>query len=75
MLVPLDNFKTQISTKIVEINSDDFSVKLAELGILPGVELSVQNRAPFKGPLSLLVNGSKVMIRYAEASFILVEAV
>lgn len=73
MIIPLSNLNTLISAKISQIDNEELHMKLVELGIMPGVELSVQNRAPFKGPLSILVNGTKVIIRNTEAALILVE--
>ena len=75
MAIPLSCLNKLVSAKICQIESEDLLVKLVELGIMPGVELSIQNRAPFKGPLSILVNGTKVIIRNNEAEMILVETI
>ena len=74
MTVPLTSLKLKSSGKIAEIQSDTVLLKLIEMGVMPGVIFSVQNRAPFNGPLAILVNGTKVIIRRKEAECILVEA-
>ncbi|MDX1350148.1 MAG: FeoA family protein [Putridiphycobacter sp.] len=73
MVLPLSKLKSKIVAKILLVENERLNMKLVELGIMPGVQLSVQNKAPFKGPLSILVNGTKVIIRSSEADFILVE--
>ena len=47
---------------------------LAELGIIPGVELSVVRRAPFEGPITLRVGTQEHPVGAALADQILVEA-
>jgi ferrous iron transport protein A len=73
MVLPLSKLKSKIVAKILLVENERLNIKLVELGIMPGVQLSVQNKAPFRGPLSILVNGTKVIIRSTEADFILVE--
>lgn len=72
-MMPLSQLQVQIQVKISRVENEDLLIKLAEMGVMPGVELSVQNKAPFNGPLSLLVNGTKIIIRKNEAKSILVE--
>lgn len=72
-MMPLSQLKSEIEATIAEVNNQDLLIKLVELGMMPGVKLSVQNKAPFKGPLSVLVNGTKLIIRKAEADAIMVE--
>ncbi|MFK8038677.1 MAG: ferrous iron transport protein A [Crocinitomicaceae bacterium] len=73
MMIPLSRLKTEMPAVISEVKSIDLLPKLLELGIMPGVELEIQNKAPFRGPISILVNGTKVLIRKKEADSILVE--
>lgn len=47
--------------------------RLYELGILPGVELEVIQRAPFGGPIKVKVYDYCLAIRRGEAYYILVE--
>lgn len=73
MVIPLSQLERQTLAIIEEVNNVDLLPKLVEFGIMPGVELSVQNRAPFNGPVSILANGTKILIRKKEADFILVK--
>ncbi len=53
-------------------NSGDASLLryLAELKLRPGARVTVQERAPFKGPLHLTVNGEPQVIGYEVAALI-----
>jgi len=75
MTIPLSQLELQKQVKISQIDNEDLLIKLVELGVMPGIELSIQNKAPFNGPLSLLVNGTRIIIRKKEAKAILVEAI
>ena len=46
--------------------------RLVEMGILPGVELRLVKRAPFKGPLEFKIRGYYILLRWKDASQILV---
>ncbi len=48
---------------------------LAELGLRPGTSVTVQQRAPFKGPLHILVNDQAQVVGHEVASLIWVEQV
>ncbi|MFD1551278.1 ferrous iron transport protein A [Putridiphycobacter roseus] len=74
MNIRLTKLKQRVAAKITAIESEEVLARLVELGIMPGVFLSVQNKAPFNGPLAVLVNGTKIIIRKKDAYFILLEA-
>lgn len=38
------------------------SVSLMEQGFVPNTKLSVAHRAPFKGPIAVRINGTKIAI-------------
>lgn len=44
--------------------------KLRALGFVPNTPLSVIRRAPFQGPVVVLVRGAKVALRFSEAELI-----
>ncbi len=73
MAIPLSKLKRKMVGKILSIESEDVLTKLVELGIMPGVQFSIQNIAPFNGPLAIWINDSKVILRKKEAASILVE--
>ena len=48
--------------------SDDVSLRLLEMGLTPGVEVSVVGAAPWGGPLELEVRGYHLSLRRTEAA-------
>ncbi|MGV6862460.1 MAG: FeoA family protein [Putridiphycobacter sp.] len=57
--------------KFVEDNP--LIAKMFEFGLLPGTPITVMNKAPFFGPISILVDDSIIALREKEARFILME--
>ncbi len=55
--------------------TDDVPAKLYEMGIVPGTELQIKNKAPFGGPIciSITSNKSLLALRRTEAKQILIE--
>ena len=58
---------------ILFIEDEDLSVKLYEMGCLPGERIKVENIAPFGDPLAILVSGYKLCIRKDDASKVVVK--
>ncbi len=52
---------------------EQISLKLLEMGVLPGTEVMVYNRAPLGDPISICVCGYNLSLRLNEASSILLE--
>lgn len=52
---------------------DVLSVKLMEMGCLPGTEISLELIAPFGDPIAIDVAGYQLSLRKEEASSILIE--
>lgn len=52
-----------------------FRRRLLELGLLPGTKVTVLGIAPLRDPLELLVRGSNLSIRRAEACIVAVSEV
>jgi DtxR family Mn-dependent transcriptional regulator len=48
---------------------------LADLGLIPGIELTVLSVAPFDGPLTLKVNSDEIIVGHKVASAVLVEII
>jgi ferrous iron transport protein A len=57
---------------ISEISFDDIPLALLEMGCMPGESVELIQRAPFKDPLYIRVNGSYLAIREETASKILI---
>lgn len=53
--------------------SDEISLRLLEMGLTPGTELSILGVAPLGDPLELEVRGYRLSIRKAEAARIEVD--
>ena len=47
--------------------------RLVEMGILPGVEIRMIKKAPFKGPIEFKIRGYEVSLRYGDAEQVLVQ--
>jgi len=59
---------------IIKGFTDDLlSIKLMEMGCLPGAEISLQLIAPFGDPIAIEVAGYQLSLRKIEASSILLE--
>jgi ferrous iron transport protein A len=52
---------------------EQMSLKLLEMGVLPGTDVMVYNRAPLGDPISICVCGYNLSLRMTEASTILLE--
>lgn len=64
--------------KVSSINfvDDVFNSRLAQLGVLPGVEIELKNVAPiFKNPMLFNVGESQIAMTVQEASHISIEEV
>jgi ferrous iron transport protein A len=53
--------------------SDDTSLRLLEMGLTPGVQVTLVNAAPLGDPLELELRGYRLSIRRSEAARIAVE--
>ena len=47
--------------------------RLVEMGILPGIEIRMIKKAPFKGPIEFKIKGYEVSLRYGDAEQVLVQ--
>ena len=47
--------------------------RLVEMGILPGVEIRLIKKAPFKGPIEFKICGYEISLRYHDAEQVLVQ--
>lgn len=57
---------------IESIENDNIPLKLIEMGCLPGNEVELLQRAPFRDPICLKLNGSVLAIRENLAQYILI---
>ncbi len=47
--------------------------RLVEMGILPGVEVRLIKKAPFKGPIEFKIRSYEVSLRYGDAEQVFVQ--
>lgn len=58
---------------IKEFTDLEMSVKLMEMGCLPGEEITVQRIAPLGDPIAINVSGYQLSLRKREASTIILQ--
>lgn len=73
MTISLDNIPIGQTVKVKGISDGNIKRRLMDMGIVPGLEISVEGRAPLGDPIEILVRGYKLTLRKNEAQSILVE--
>ncbi|NLU10272.1 MAG: ferrous iron transport protein A [Tepidanaerobacter acetatoxydans] len=73
MNISLDNIPIGQTVKVKGISDGSIKRRLMDMGIVPGLEISVEGRAPLGDPIEILVRGYKLTLRKNEAQSILVE--
>lgn len=53
---------------------DDISIKLMEMGCVPGEKIKIEQIAPLGGPICITVAGYNLSLRLDEADHILIES-
>jgi ferrous iron transport protein A len=59
---------------ITQFNDEIMSLKLLEMGCLPGTEVQLKYVAPFGDPICIKVSGYTLSLRLEEAGTILIES-
>lgn len=73
MTTSLDNIPIGQTVKVKDISDGSIKRRLMDMGIVPGLEISVEGKAPLGDPIEILVRGYKLTLRKNEAQSILVE--
>ena len=73
MIARLSELKPGQEGIIKEFNSDEISLKLMEMGCVPGERIQLEQIAPLGDPISVNVAGYHLSLRLNEAEHILVE--
>jgi ferrous iron transport protein A len=71
----LSDIKPGTKAIIRSFTENELYVKLMEMGCVPGETIQVENIAPFKDPISVLVSGYRLSLRLEEADNIVVEEI
>lgn len=75
MFKKLSEIKIGTTVVIRSFESDAIFLKLMEMGCVPGENITVDQIAPFRDPISITVAGYQLSLRLNEADQILVEEV
>jgi ferrous iron transport protein A len=63
------------SAHVMDVTGDDaIAVRLLEMGLVDGVEITLLGAAPMGDPLEYLIRGSRLSLRRAEAQRVEVDA-
>ncbi len=60
---------------IIDFSKDEISIKLMEMGLIPGEIIYIEKFAPLGDPISIAVAGYSLSLRLNEAENIMVELV
>jgi len=71
----LSEVKAGTTVIIRSFNNDDIFLKLMEMGCVPGETIKVDQIAPLKDPISILVAGYRLSLRLNEAENVIVEEI
>lgn len=71
----LSEVKLGTTVVITSFENDEIFLKLMEMGCLPGERVTVDQIAPFKDPISILVSGYRLSLRLNEAEHVIVEEI
>ncbi|MEO6583252.1 MAG: FeoA family protein [Ferruginibacter sp.] len=69
----LSEVKVGTTVVIKSFNNDEIFLKLMEMGCVPGEMVTVDQIAPFKDPISILVAGYRLSLRLNEADHVMVD--
>ncbi len=74
-MITLDQIEKNQRGKIVEIDTDLLPLKLIEMGCLPGNEVHLEQLAPLKDPMYLVIDGCHLAIRKETAQHITIDLI
>jgi len=60
---------------IERVTDDDLSLKLFEMGLLPGETIMLENVAPFGDPIAVLLSESKICLRLQDAASVQIKPI
>lgn len=75
MLKTLADLLPNTKAIIHSVPNEDLSIKLMEMGFIPGEPVLLEMVAPLGDPLSVIIGGANWSIRKSEAEQILVESI
>ncbi len=72
-MVNVAEMKSGETRKIVEILDEELTLKLLEMGCIPGNKITFNYRAPLGDPVCVSVSGYELALRHSEAKAISVD--
>ena len=69
----LSEVKVGETVIIKSVENDFLSIKLMEMGCVPGESVTIEKIAPFRDPISISVAGYQLSLRLNEAEYIIIE--
>ena len=73
MKLPLSKIANGERAIVHEIVASELKIKLMEMGLIPGKELTVLFRAPLGDPIAVDIDGYVLSLRIDEAALVLVD--
>jgi ferrous iron transport protein A len=71
----LEDVPVGVAVRVTDVGGDDaVAIRLLEMGLTPGVTVSLRGRALFGDPLELELRGYRLSIRRAEARRVTIES-
>lgn len=72
----LSDFAIGESGKIVKVNGEGaIRRRLFDMGVTPGIEITLRKKAPFGDPLEVTLRGYELTLRKSEAACVEVELI
>ncbi len=72
-IVPLDQMPLGTRCRVLSMDEDSESLlRLMEMGLIPGVEITIERTAPLNSPFSVRLPGCTLAIRREDAERVLV---
>jgi len=75
MYIKLSEMKVGEAGIIRSFENTSLSIKLMEMGCIPGEQIKIEKIAPLKDPISILVAGYSLSLRLEEAENIVIEEI
>lgn len=73
LLIPLSTLRKGITGTIASLSKDETSLKLMEMGIIPGEKVSIEAISAFGDPIAIKVDNNILTMRKSDASHILIQ--
>ena len=69
-MLKLSQLKYNQPALVEKVNNEDLAIKLFEMGLLPGIEVELENVAPFGDPIAIRVGEYKMCLRLSDAELV-----